>query len=234
MPLSPSRTDCFPSRITPPAKSDGSSQWSITGRPSELQYSITWRISRAVATGLPSSLTATIPAFFIAAISASASPLLPTEAAPIGHTRTGDFAAARSTIPRVTEALSFTGDGIRHAANGRKSAARRRSRTRFDCFRQFLARLAQVAMKIDESGRDDQTRSVENFRVRRRKIRSHARNPLAIEQNIQCRVGLARRIQHPAILNQQHSIVPLRDAAHRPARRQLSGREAPCARRGRS
>src|ERR1700723_3160973 len=64
---------------------------------------------RALAIGLPSSLTATIPAFFIAAISASASPLLPTDAAPIGHTRTLATAAARSTIPRVTDALSFTG-----------------------------------------------------------------------------------------------------------------------------
>src|SRR5277367_4217539 len=70
---------------------------------------MTWRIRRAVATGLPSSLTATIPASFIAAISARASPLLPTEAAPIGQTRTLPAAAARSTMERVTEALSFTG-----------------------------------------------------------------------------------------------------------------------------
>ncbi len=59
--------------------------------------------------GLPSSLTATMPAFFIAAISARASPLLPIEAAPMGQTRTAPEAAARSTMPRVTDALSFTG-----------------------------------------------------------------------------------------------------------------------------
>ena len=41
-----------------------------------------------MAIGFPSSLTATTPACFIAAISAIASPLLPTEAAPIGQTRT--------------------------------------------------------------------------------------------------------------------------------------------------
>src|SRR5579875_113496 len=81
----------------------------MTGRFSASQYSITWRIRRAVAMGLPSSLTATMPASFIAAISASASPLLPTDAAPMGHTRTLAVAAARSTIPRVTEARSFTG-----------------------------------------------------------------------------------------------------------------------------
>src|ERR1039458_7263229 len=70
---------------------------------------MTWRINRALAMGLPSSLTATMPAAFIADISASASPLLPTDAAPIGQTRTELAAAARSTIPRVTDALSFTG-----------------------------------------------------------------------------------------------------------------------------
>src|SRR5258708_19532531 len=57
----------------------------------------------------PSPETATIPASFIAAISAMASPLLPTEAAPIGHTRTLPPAFARSKINRVTDALSFTG-----------------------------------------------------------------------------------------------------------------------------
>src|SRR5580658_2621906 len=70
---------------------------------------MTWRIRRAVATGLPSSLTATMPAAFMADISASASPWLPSDAAPIGQTRTIPAAAARSTIERVTEALSFTG-----------------------------------------------------------------------------------------------------------------------------
>src|SRR5882762_8611479 len=59
--------------------------------------------------GRPSSETATIPACFIAAISESASPLLPMDAAPIGHTRTLETAAARSRIERVTDTLSFTG-----------------------------------------------------------------------------------------------------------------------------
>src|SRR5277367_4008303 len=79
---------------------------------------MTWRIRRAVATGLPSSLTATIPAAFMAEISARASPLLPIEAAPIGQTRTAPATAARSTMERVTEALSFTGCvlGMQHTA----------------------------------------------------------------------------------------------------------------------
>src|SRR6266568_2655437 len=50
-----------------------------------------------------------MPACFIEAISAIASPLLSTEAAPMGHTRTLAPAFARSRMKRVTEALSFTG-----------------------------------------------------------------------------------------------------------------------------
>src|SRR6266404_5109249 len=77
--------------------------------------------------GRPSSETATIPACFIAAISESASPLLPMDAAPIGHTRTLETAAARSRIERVTDTLSFTGRvlGIGHTAvNPPRAAAR--------------------------------------------------------------------------------------------------------------
>src|SRR5467141_1791253 len=70
---------------------------------------MTCRASFAVAIGFPSSETPTIPASFMAAISAIASPLLPTDAAPIGHTRTLPATFARSTMNRVTEALSFTG-----------------------------------------------------------------------------------------------------------------------------
>src|SRR5579859_595156 len=70
---------------------------------------MTWRVSFAVAMGLPSSETATMPASFIAAISAIASPLLPTLAAPIGHTRTLAEVLTRSRMKRVTLALSLTG-----------------------------------------------------------------------------------------------------------------------------
>ena len=91
----------------------------------------------AVAMGLPSSLTATMPALFIAAISASASPLLPTDAAPIGHTRTrrnrGSALDNRARHRRVVVHRAR----IRHAAYGRESAARRCARSGFDRFRRF-------------------------------------------------------------------------------------------------
>src|SRR5215472_5233789 len=70
---------------------------------------MTCRASLAVAIGFPSSETATMPASFIPAISEIASPLLPTDAAPIGHTRTLPVALARSRMNRVTDALSFMG-----------------------------------------------------------------------------------------------------------------------------
>src|SRR6266481_4193168 len=70
---------------------------------------MTWRASLAVAIGFPSSLTATIPACCIAAISAIASPSLPALAAPMGQTRTLAHVFARSRMNRVTLALSFTG-----------------------------------------------------------------------------------------------------------------------------
>ena len=53
--------------------------------------------------------------------------MLPTDAAPIGHTRTLAAAAARSTIPRVTDALSFTGcvfGIVQTAVNPPRAAAR--------------------------------------------------------------------------------------------------------------
>src|SRR5580704_16232329 len=68
-----------------------------------------WRASFAVAMGLPSSETATIPASRMAAMSEMSSPLLPMLAAPMGQTRTWPKALARSTMKRVMEALSLTG-----------------------------------------------------------------------------------------------------------------------------
>ena len=154
-----------PSRITPPAASDGSSQWSITGKPSERQYSITWRINFAVAMGLPSSLTATIPASCIAAISASASPLLPMEAAPMGQTRTCAAAAARSTMERVTDALSFTGCvlGMQQTAVNPPRAAARVPVSMVSEISWPGSR--KMAMQIDEAGSDDQAGGVEDFGV---------------------------------------------------------------------
>ena len=105
--------------------------------------------------GLPSSETATMPASFMAAISAMASPLLPTLAAPMGQTRTPAAVLARSRMKRVTLALSLTGLRVGHAADGGESAACCGARAGLDGFGRFLAGLAEMRVKINEARRDD-------------------------------------------------------------------------------
>ena len=84
IPLSPSLVATRPSCITPPAESDGSSQWSATGISKVRAYSSAVRIRWLEATGWPSSETATAPAPTISPNSASCWPRWPTEIAPIG------------------------------------------------------------------------------------------------------------------------------------------------------
>src|SRR5487761_192020 len=113
--------------------------------------------------GWPSSETATMPACFMAAISAMASPLLPTLAAPMGQTRTLAVALARSRMKRVTLALSLTGLVFGMQQTGGEPPAGGGTRAGLDAFRGFLARLAEMRVKVDEAGSDDQTGRVENF-----------------------------------------------------------------------
>src|SRR5258708_3171612 len=207
----------------------------MTGKSSARQYSITWRKSFAVAIGRPSAETATIPASFIAAISASASPLLPTDAAPMGHTRTGETAAARSTIDRVSDALSFTGRvfGMGHTAVNPPRAA---ARVPVSIVSEDSPPGSQVAMQIDKSGRDDQILGFEYFRALGARSKAGARrdrgDAISIEQNISRRIGACRGIEHASIANQQHVRSPFRRAC--PPPRQLSGTATPCARQVRS
>ena len=84
MPRSPSCEAWKPSCATPSPFSVGSSQWSMTGMPNMPAYSSARRISSAVATGRPSSETATQPASRRSAISASCSPFEPCDTAPMG------------------------------------------------------------------------------------------------------------------------------------------------------
>src|SRR5262245_23217217 len=73
-------------------------------------YSSARRISNAVETTRPSSVTATHPASRSSAMSASSSPFWPRETAPIGYTRARFASAAFLRMYSVTPALSFTGD----------------------------------------------------------------------------------------------------------------------------
>src|SRR6188768_2197374 len=81
----------------------------MTGMPNMPAYSIARRSNSAVATGCPSSVMATQPAFFSSAISASKSPFDPRETAPMGYTRARPAAAALARMYAVTFASSLTG-----------------------------------------------------------------------------------------------------------------------------
>ena len=83
-PRSPSSVATGPSFMQAASASVGSSQWSITTRPKPFAYSSARRIMRALATGLPSSETATQPASRRSPSSASSSPFWPRVIAPIG------------------------------------------------------------------------------------------------------------------------------------------------------
>src|SRR2546425_933927 len=72
-------------------------------------YSSARRISRAVATGRPSSESATQPAAFSSAMSASSSPREPRDTAPIGYTRASAASCAFFRMYDVTFASSLMG-----------------------------------------------------------------------------------------------------------------------------
>ncbi len=94
---------------------------------------------------------------------------------------------------------------IRHAADRREPAARRRSRACFDGFRRLLSRLAQVHVDIDKAGSDDQAAGVKNFRVSRRgnfPSRPNFLYLLPIQQNVESCVRLGCRVDHAPVLNQ--------------------------------
>ncbi len=52
---------------------------------------------------------------------------------------------------------------VRHAADGGETASCRGARAGLDGFRGFLAGLAEMRVKVDEAGSNDQASSVEDF-----------------------------------------------------------------------
>ena len=86
MPGIPSSFDFTPAFITPPFTRFASSQWSKKGRPSlAASTSPALSITGSI-TDLPSSLMATIPAFFIPSISERTFPSCPIVTVPLGST----------------------------------------------------------------------------------------------------------------------------------------------------
>ncbi len=83
-PRSPSTVETGPSFMHAFSARVGSSQWSMIARSKAFAYSSARRITRALATGLPSSENATQPASFKSPYSESSSPICPRVMAPIG------------------------------------------------------------------------------------------------------------------------------------------------------
>jgi hypothetical protein len=83
-PRTPSSVATVPSFIEAFSWSVGSSQWSMSTAPKAFAYSRARRITRALATGRPSSEKATQPASRRSPSSAISSPFWPRVIAPIG------------------------------------------------------------------------------------------------------------------------------------------------------
>ena len=150
-----------------------------------------------------------MPAFCMAAISASASPRLPCEAAPMGHTRVLPAAAARSRIERVTEALSFTGRvlGMGQTAVKPPRAAARvpvsmvsefspPGSRRWQC-RSMKPGATTSPVASSVSAHSAVVDSVAAARFRRR----DASDAVAVQPHVHPRVGAAGRIDHASVLN---------------------------------
>src|SRR5580658_5751459 len=101
-------------------------------------------------------------------------------------------------------------DGFRvgHAADGGEAAARRGTSAGFDGFGGFLARFAQMRVKIDEAGSDDQATGVEDFGifvvVSEFAGGGKFGNCFAVEKNVQGGVGLRCGVEDAAVFNQKH------------------------------
>ena len=108
-PRRPSRVETQPSCMTASWASEGSSQWSITGRPRPFAYSSARRMSVASQTGAPSSEKATQPAAARSPSSASSFPARALLTAPIGRTRTDARASASRRTCSMIERLSIAG-----------------------------------------------------------------------------------------------------------------------------
>ena len=64
-----------------------------------------------------------------------------------------------------------------------------------------------MAVQINEAGSDDQAGGVENFGIARGEIGADADYARAMHEHVVACVGFARRIEHAAVLYEQHAVV---------------------------
>ena len=152
----PSSAETAPSCAWPPRESDGSSQWSASRRSVSALYCSARRMSPAETTGRPSSVNAAAPAPASSAISVSSSPSWPLLIAAMKPT--GTTASSRAPLDERAEDRRRVDDGlrVRHREDRAVAAGRRGLRARADRLLVLAPRRAQVDVRVDEGGRDDE------------------------------------------------------------------------------
>ena len=142
------------------------------------------RMTRAFITGRPSSEMATTPAAFMDPMAESSSPALFLVMAPMGNTLvTANLRGAFDDVAGDRGVIVHR-QRIRHAADGGESSGGRGARAGLDGFGMLDARLAQVHVHVDETGRHDQAGGIEDFRAGGFEIRADRGNDAIANEDV--------------------------------------------------
>ena len=93
------------------------------------------------------------------------------------------------------------GVGVRHRADARAAARDGRRRARRDRLLVLLPRLAQVRVQVDEAGRDDEARSVEDLRALGPRLAATEQpgHAAVLDEHVQAGVDALRRVDHVSV-----------------------------------
>jgi hypothetical protein len=114
------------------------------------------------------------------------------------------------------------GLGVGHARDRREAARGRRAPARADALLVLLARLAQVAVQVDEARRHPAAGRLDHERVVDAQLPADRRDPAVCDQEIADLVALGRRVEHARSAHEdlRHASPPLADdLGARPANR---------------
>ena len=110
------------------------------------------------------------------------------------------------TAARVSSSTTDERDGagvvnrgrrVRHANDGSEATARRRRRAAGDIFFRGLARFAEMDVQVNQAGRNDFSRGVENFNpLWRGKIFADRGNFSVKDENVRRRIEFVRGVNH--------------------------------------
>ena len=195
--VKPSSAATAPSCTCPPRESVGSSQWSASGRPVIDAYCSARRIIPADETGTPSSENATAPASASSPISVSSSPDWPRVIA--ARKPTGTRASLFAGLDERAERRGRVDDriGVRHREDRAVAARRRGGGAARDRLLVLAARRAQVHVRIDEGGREHETRRRRRPGARsRRRVSRDCGDHAVVDADVERRVDALGGIEH--------------------------------------